>query len=255
MSRLKQCLLIPLLIAAWAVNAAAQALPESLAKVPGARKPAVGILDNSGFWGRDPEVVRRISARIQKLEQDHGYRILVVLESVLIGTTAPELANELRRQWLPEGDGLIVVFEADSRRLGIGQDMIGDPNQTENPSRIPSYETTAIVNRALATTDGKLAPQAFVDTMLNAIIDGLEAYFIRRDAPPPKERSVRTTLLFVGGLALLGLAVIGAGGLIRHSSMAKVRSYRFPMVDRPERLAAPCGASVTVRNFTPTAKR
>ncbi len=253
-SRLKSLILVPLLLAVWVLNSAAQVLPESLPKHPADGKPSVGILDSNGFWDRDPEAAKRISERIQKLNHDHGYRIHLVIESVLLGTNAHELANDLRRKWLPEGDGLVIVFEADSRNLGIGQDMVGDPNQTENLSRIPAYETTAIATRAIASVDPKLAPPAYVEAISIALITELETYFARRAAPPPKERSVRTALVVVGGLALLGLGIIGAASFIRFSSMAKVNSYRFPTVDRPERLGAPCGSSVTTRRFAPAVK-
>lgn len=243
-----------LLMGMWLPHAAGQSLPESLAKTPGKGMPAAGIQDSVRVLGRDSETAQRISGRIRKMEQDHGFRIYLVIEPVLIGTSAPEMANEMRRKWLPEGDGLVVVFESDTRKLGFGQDMVGNPNQPEHPGRVPSYEATAIVNRALAGADANLEPEDYLEKVINPLIDGFEAYFKRRQAAPPKERSVRTALLVVGGLALLGLGVIGAGGLIRHSSMARVRSYRFPVVDRPERLGAPCGGSVTARRFAPPVK-
>jgi hypothetical protein len=43
--------------------------------------------------------------------------------------------------------------------------------------------------------------------------------------------------------------VIAVGALTRLKSVAGVRTFRFPEVDRPERLGAPCGARVTTRVF------
>ncbi|MES2658095.1 MAG: TPM domain-containing protein [Verrucomicrobiota bacterium] len=227
-----------------------QSLSEWLAKNPGKQPPAGGILDESRIFGRDSEVAKRISDRIRKLETDHGYKLYVVVEPVLIGTSAQEQATDLRRNWLPEGDGIVVVFESDSRSLGIGQDMAaGNSDPTVNPHRVPSYETTAIISRALSAVDGKLPAETYLETAVGKIADEFDGYFTRRETPPPRERSVRIVLLVVGGLALLGLGLIGAGALIRHSSMARVRTFRFPVVDRPERLGAPCGGGVTARRF------
>ncbi len=66
---------------------------------------------------------------------------------------------------------------------------------------------------------------------------------------------MKTGMLIVGTVSLLGLGAIGVGGWVRHSKMAGARSFRFPAVDRPERLEAPCGGSVTARRFAQPAPR
>jgi hypothetical protein len=49
---------------------------------------------------------------------------------------------------------------------------------------------------------------------------------------------------------LLALAAIVVGTLTRLPSVAGPRTWRFPVVDRPERLGAPCGGgNVTTRRF------
>ncbi len=250
MIRLKQWLAFPLLTVAMILMARGQSLPEWLEKNPGGKAPASGILDENRILGRDPDRVKRISETIQKLAADHAYQIFVVIEPVLIGTTAQEQATELRRNWLPDGDGIVIVFEADSRTLGIGQDLVGNPESLEHHSRVPSYETTAIINRALGSVDGKLDAENYLEAAVTKLAGEFDAYFIRRTEPPPKERSVRIVLVVVGGLALVCLCLIGAGALVRYSSMARVRNFRFPVVDRPERLGAPCGGSVTARRFS-----
>lgn len=246
---MKQWLVFPILAAVMVVMAHGQSLSEWLEKHPDGKPPASGIIDESRILSRDPERLKRISETIQKLAADHGYKLYVVAEPVLIGTTAQEQANELRRIWLPNGDGVVIVFEADSRTLGIGQDMVGNPDQSENFHRVPSYETTAIISRALSEVDGKLDAENYLESAVAMLAGEFKAYFIRRSEPPPKERSVRIVLVVVGAIALLCLGLIAMGALVRHSSMAKVPSYRFPVVDRPERLGAPCGGSVTARRF------
>ncbi|MES2438497.1 MAG: TPM domain-containing protein [Verrucomicrobiota bacterium] len=253
MIRLKHWWAIWLCVGSLAAQAHAQALSESTEHSPA--PPAFGVLDQSGFFNRNPGALKRISEQIRKLEQKHGYRLFLVLEPVLIATSAPERASELRQAWVPDGNGLVVVFESDSRNLGIGRDMTSDQSRTANASRVPSYETTSILTRAMEAVDSKLSSDLDIESFMIQLTSGFEAYFKRRETPPPAERSMKIGLLVVGTLSLLGLGAIGVGGLVRHSGMAGVRRFRFPVVDRPERLGAPCGGNVTSRRFAPPAPR
>lgn len=232
-----------------------QSLPDGLSNSAAHKAPVFGILDESGFFKPDSAAFKRISDQIRKMEQDHGYQIYLMVEPVLIATTAPEMAAELRQAWLPGGDGLVMVFESDSRRLGFGRDLAGQVILPENPLRVPAHELTALLNRALESADPKLPTEAYLEDLVEKVTGELDAYFKRRATPPPADRSVKIGLLVVGTLALLGLAAIGVGGLLRHSSMTGVRSFRFPTVDRPERLGAPCGGNVTARRFAPPGPR
>ena len=251
MNRLKHGLAIWFCWAALLLQACGQSLPEWLSKNAAHKPPDFGILDESGFFNRDSGAFKRISDQIRKMEHDHGYQIYLVVEPVLIATSATEMAAELRQGWLPDGNGLVVVFESDSRHLGIGRDLTGPAENL----RVPSHELTALLNRALESADPKLATEAYVENVMEKLTGELNAYFKRRATPPPADRSMKIGLLVVGTLALLGLAAIGLGGPVRHSSMAGVRSFRFPTVDRPERLGAPCGGNVTARRFAPPEPR
>lgn len=248
---LKQCLALWLCWAVLVLQGQGQALP-----VQGPPPPTSGIMDNGGFFNRDTKAYKHISEQLQKLEQDHGFKIYLVVEPVLITSSAPEWAETLRRKWLPDGNGMVVVYESNSRNFGVGWDMAGGPDQIDNSSRVPSHETTAMLNRAMDSAKPDMASETFLETLIVSLADEFDGYFKRRATPPPAERSMKIGLLAIGTLSLLGLAVIGLGGLLRHSSMVGVRSFRFPVVDRPERLGAPCGASVTARHFgSPAAKR
>jgi hypothetical protein len=230
----------------------AQALPEWLSKNAGNKPPpAFGVVDESNFFDKNSGAYHRISERLRKLELDHDYKIYLVVEPVLIATTPSELAAELRQAWLPDGNGLVLVFESDSRQLGIGRDLTSRPDPSGNLTRIPSHETSAILARATESIDAGLAPEPYLEALVTGLAREYEGYFKRRATPPPAERSMKIGLLVIGVLALLGLGAIALGALVRHSSMTTVRSFRFPVVDRPERLGAPCGASVTTRRFAP----
>ena len=217
--------------------------------------PGFGVVDQGGFFNRNASALKRIAGQIRRLEQEHGYMIYLVIEPVLIASTASERAAELREAWVPEGNGLVVVFESDSRDLGIGRDLAGRPIEPGTGARIPSHETAALLDQAMAATDANLVPDLYLEALIGNLTTGFDAYFKRRAAPPPAERTLKITLLVVGTLALLGLGAIGVGGLVRHSSMVAVRSFRFPPVDRPERLGAPCGGDVTARRFAPPGPR
>lgn len=247
---LRQYLALWLCWAALVLPGHGQALP-----VKGPPPPASGILDTGGFFNRDPSAFKRISEQLHQLEQDHGFKIYLVVEPVLIATSAPEWAELLRHQWLPDGNGMVVAYESNSQNLGVARDMAGGPDLADNPARVPSNETTAMLHRAMDATKLDKRSETFLETLIVNLVGEFDGYFKRRATPPPPERSMKIGLLAIGTLSLLGLAMIGLGGLLRHSSMAGVRRFRFPVVDRPERLGAPCGSCVTARSFGPKRPR
>lgn len=240
---------------AWVLVGTCQALPDWLAKNGMGKPPDFGILDESGFFSRNTGAMKRIGDQLRKLEADHGFRIYLVVEPVLISATAPELAAQLQQSWVPEGNGLVVVFESDNRSVGFGRDIGSAAGEKSAPNRVPTHETAAILLRVKEGTDMNLAPEAYIETLTVSLVDEFNGYFEKRSAPPPAGRSLRLGLLTVGGLTLLALAAIGVGALVRLPSMAGGHRYRFPVVDRPERLGAPCGGgNVTVRKFKPSAR-
>lgn len=235
--------LFSLFCAALFPCALAEALPETL-QVP----PASGVSDSGGLYKRDSGALGRMEAQLDQLHKDHGCRIYLVVEPLLMSGNAVELAALLQQEWLPDGNGLVVVFESDNRNLGFGRDPDGNPDLPAG-TLVPTHETVVLLQQAVAATDVELAPGAYAEALTGHLVKGFNSYFIRRSAPPPRERSLRIVLLTVGGFALLALVAIGVGALTRLKSVAGVRTLRFPAVDRPERLGAPCGARVTSRGF------
>ena len=232
-----------------------QAHQEGLATGGAPAPPAFGVSDGGGFFNRNPGALKRISDQLRKLEHDHGYMIYLVVEPVLISSTASEKAAELRQAWVPDGNGLVVVFETDGRNLAVGRDLVDQQSATKNLAQVPTYETAAILSRAMGATDPRVAPEVFLEALMGRLTSEFDGYFKRRDTPPPAARSMKIALLVIGTLSLLGLGAIGLGGLMRHSRIAGVMSFRFPGVDLPERLGAPCGGSVTARRFAPPGPR
>lgn len=255
MRRLRYWMVAWIFWGAMALSGFGQALPDWLAKNGIRKPPDFGILDEGGFFNRNSGAMKRISDQLRKLEADHGFRIYLVVEPVLISTTAPELAAQLQLSWVPEGNGLVVVFESDNRNLGFGRDIGGAPDAMETAGHVPTHETAAILLRAKEATQADPAPEAYIETLMGNLVNEFTGYFDKRSAPLPAGRSLRLGLLTVGGLTLLALAAIAVGSLLRLPSMAGSRRFRFPLVDRPERLGAPCGGGdVTTRRFRPAAR-
>lgn len=250
MPRLEYWIAILIFLGATALSTSGQALPDWLAQNGVTKPPDFGIKDDGGFFSRNSGGLKRISDQVRKLESDHGFRIFLMVEPVLIGTSAPELAAQLQQSWLPDGDGLVVVFESDSRSIGFGRDVGGEPDANQELRRVPTHETAAILTRAREAAGMDAGAEVFIETLMENLVTEFDQYFERRNAPPPGGRSMRLALMTVGGLTLLGLAAIGIGSLVKLPSMSGTRSFRFPVVDRPERLGAPDGGgNVTVRRF------
>jgi uncharacterized membrane protein YgcG len=213
------------------------------------KPPADRVSDLNGFFRSDHGAIRRITEKIRDLETTHGFRIYVVAEPVLINDTAPGLAARLQQAWLPEGNGLVVVYEGESRSLGIGRNITSMPEPPIRAGHLPTHETDAVVREAVAATDPQLPKDEFLEALAGNLVSGFNALFERREAPPQRARSLRTGLLILGLLALLSLTAIAVGALTRLKSISPDPPRYFPQVDRTERLGAPCGGQVVGRSF------
>lgn len=250
MRRLRHWVVVLAFLKVLGLPVSGQSLPNWLEERGVPKAPDSGIRDDGGFFDRSPGAAKRISDQFRKLEADHGFRILLMVEPILIGLSTPEWAAQLQQAWLPEGDGLVVVFESDGRNLGFGRDL-GSELTEETEGRVPTHETAAILTRARKATPANLPPDAHLEALMGNLVKEFDSYFDRREAPPPAGRALRLGLLIAGGLTLLALAATAIAALVRLPSMAGSRSFRFPEVERPERLGAPGGGgNVTVRRFS-----
>lgn len=216
--------------------------------------PASGVLDPEGFFTRNPEALGKIVRRSEMLEKDHGFRIYLAVQPAVLSSTVPALATQFRQDWLPAGDGLVLVFESDTRRLGAGGNPTEPPDGNHAPAAVPFPETTGIFARVLRDRGQPPETAADLADFVDALATEYEAYFARRSQPPPRERSLRMLLLVAGALAVLGLFAIATGGWMKHHAATAGARFRFPPSDLPERLGAPAGAAVTARRFSGKAR-
>lgn len=243
-----------MILALWGVlmvhGMGQRAVPGSLDQSGLPEPPEFGIRDASGVFSRNSVVTRRIVDKIRDLEVDHGFRIFLMVEPLLLDATAPELAVRLQQAWLPDGDGLVVVMESDSRSAGFGPASKVAGESGENSGLVPSHEIASIIRVAVTSTDKSLSPEVYAETLISNLVDGLRGYFASKSRPVPQARNIRFGLLMAGLVTILALGAIAVGSLTRLRSLAGVQTYRFPVVDRPERLGAPSGGGqVTSRRF------
>lgn len=229
-----------------------QSLPEWFTDDNVPKPPESGIHDGVGFFSKGSNSSKRISKQLRELKNEHGFHIYLIIEPVLISSSAPQLAARLQQSWLPEGDGLVIVYESDSRSLSFGRDIGDNPDPEKNSNRVPTHETAALLANATEKADTALPPQEYIEALTSALAQEFDTYFAQRKTPSSPGRSLRFGLLAIGGLTLLALAAIVVGSMSKLPSMSGTRTYRFPVVDRPERLGAPCGGGeVTTRRFSP----
>jgi hypothetical protein len=213
--------------------------------------PPDGIADRAGMFQRNPALFGKIANRLRQIREDHGYAVYLVVESVLVKDDPHLLATELRQAWIPDGNGIVLVFEMDSRRLSLGQQFeqtIAADGQIRGG--IPSFEMNAIILKASQGMNTKTSPEEFVDFFLTGVTDGLNDYFRRKNSSVPDSRSVRLAMVIIGGASVLALIGLGAAWLLKRSDRKGGGCFFFPEIETSERLGAPYGGgAVSSRRF------
>jgi|GEM_PF-938030 len=212
--------------------------------------PPALLRDEAGFFSQQPEVFRQMLAAVKQVEQQRGFRIYLLVEPVLLGTTAQEYAGKLQQAWLPDGNGVVMVYEVDSKSLGLGRGNQGSEVGEERWGVIPAHELVGIITRATTQTGKNATAADYLKSLVLQLSAESEAYFQKRDAPVPEGRGLRITVLVLGSVALLALAGMGLGLLLRRVGGQAARRYAFPASTLPQRLGAPFGGGkVMVHRF------
>jgi hypothetical protein len=208
--------------------------------------PRAGVIDVGGFLNQQPKIRAQIEQKIAKLKQEHGFKLYLVIEPLLIGVTVPQHANQLRQQWAPDSDGIVVVYESSSRQLAIGFDLLNTQNiNAPVNGQIPSHKASAIMNRALNSQDIKTSPDVYLEGLMIFLCTEIDGHFLSLHMKSTPERTIKITSVIIGTIIILGLAILITWVIIRLTDTSAVQKYRFSSIDCDERLAAPCGTSVT----------
>ncbi len=219
---------------------AGQSLPEQQLPAP----QSTGLSDESGVLGNGSDAQRRVAEMIRALERERGYRLIVVLERSLISSHPNDMAAQLQQAWLPEGGGLVVVYESDTRELGFGRNLDPGEGMTTGEIGVPSYELVRIITHALGEAEkkeGTEKTEIYIETLVTLICGEIDAYFARKEAPVNSGRSLRLAMVTVGALSLLALCGMGLGWLMGRADRSQTETRFFPEIDVPERLGAPYG--------------
>lgn len=219
--------------------AAASLHAQALSELP--PPPLTGLSDDGAILGRNSSAQREIAQQLQKLRAEHGYRLYVILERSLIGTTPTSYASALQQQWLPEGQGLVLVFETDTGKLGFGRGFNADEGIMEGTEGIPAFNLVEIISESLQASEDLDNPELFIQKAVSEMCLNFEAYFERKSAPPKSGRSLRLALATIGALSLLALGAMVVGWMMGKSEKKQGRVLKFPETDTPERLGAPYG--------------
>ena len=227
-----------------------QVVPGLYGEDPPPPRPAFNIRDNAGLFIRDPDRLREISDRLRQLEQRHGFHVYVVIEPVVMGSTAVELAARLQQAWLPDGDGFVIVFESDTRSFGLGRDYeVSDAEHSKPAVEVPSFYVADALDRIRTRLDPKLEPPELIDQLTALLTADIGGYLDRRRAPETGGQTLRLAMAAVGVLSALGLLGLGLARLAHLAERRRKRSYRFPPAMVEQRLGAPFGAKVSSRRF------
>ena len=195
------------------------------------------VLDQADLLARHPAVFERISTRLLALRKDTGFRLYVVIQSGLTTREPGVLAERLHEAWVAGPEGLVAVYETDSRKAAFSRPFLTHP---EAATRLGSLDYFAVIGRALDGWDRKQPEPAQVEQLAGLLVDGFRAILKTAELQHPPGRTLKLALLLVGGAALLALGVVVACKFRRRPHQPGDRFW-FEDREQPERLGAPSG--------------
>ncbi len=211
--------------------------------------PVDGVEDNAGLFRRRPDSMARIEEKIRGLSDAHNFHLYLVVEPVIVGGDVNSRASLLQRRWNPDGKGLVLVYETDSRLLGYGARYDGGAVAGGMDGEIPTFVMTEILAKAGADVDATAPPEAFLENVVNSLATDLDAYFAS-EGQAARRRNVRLGLIIAGGTAGMGLLVLGVAWWLNRAERGGKRCYLMPDTGAVERLGAPYGGGgISSRRF------
>lgn len=213
--------------------------------------PESRIYDPGHVLDRNPAAYAEISAALKQLAEKYHYQVYLHVESVFLSESPQQVAEEARQAWVAGNDGLTIAYEADTRRVGFGQDISRSLEIEPHPVSVPLHESSAIINAALKNAAQNAAPEKHLVSLVTGLAKGYTAYFQNLTVSQRPGQTRRQVLLLTGALCVVALGVLLYLMLRRRQGISTDR-MEFPAADVSERLGAPCGAQVVSRSFRKT---
>ena len=203
--------------------------------------PPSGLSDESNALGRNSTVQRQIIDELKSLEATCNYKLYVVVERSLIGTTPNVFASGLQQKWLPDGDGLVIIVETDTGSIGFGRKLDSGEGIVNGTENIPDYTLLRIMTESLRASEGIDVKEVYILKLVTEISERIKGYYIEKQSPEAGGRSLRLALATIGLLSLLALGGMLVGWMLGKNGKKEGRTLKFPKTDLPERLGAPYG--------------
>jgi len=209
--------------------------------------PASMVLDRGDLLTRKPDLARRISEKLLGLRRDTGFELYLVVQSGLTSEEPLTTASRFQGPWVPKRNGLVMVYETDSKRVAFGRPFLTDSNLD---GVMPSLDAVSVIAKATEMIDRQLSDEQLVEILVDRLSEGFREHLQQAVEPLPAGRTLRFGLFAVGSVSALALGALVVGWLVKRSNDNKARRYWFTEIDRPERLGAPFGGgTVSVRRF------
>jgi hypothetical protein len=212
--------------------------------------PETGLWDRQGLFDNNDAAKQRVIEALSGLRAEYGYRLFVVIEGTIIGSKSDKFADDIQKKWLPEGGGMVLLYESDKRRIqyGLSPDMADEI--TEGRTLVSSHDIIQIFSKAFEACKEIRDNQIFIERFILELCTNFEEAIYKKDQQPENEgRALRLALIVMGAVAILALMGLILGMLIGRAGGKRRRVKSFPEVDVVERLGAPYGAALASLRF------
>lgn len=217
--------------------------------------PSLFVLDADDLFQTDPDTLEVIQDRLGEFYDRHRLPIYLAIHAGLITSTPGERAEELRREWLGDRYGFVLVFDTDTGELGLGRPIEtiregADADPATAMSRIPSYELIEVMLKVRESMEDNPDPIAHLDQLTKRLVQEFDACLARLEKPGPRGPKLMFALAVIGVIAIIALAALFAVRWFSRSEEQAGRLRWFPDVLVGHRLGAPCGGGrISSRSF------
>ena len=214
--------------------------------------PASHIHDVVSLFDQDHEVFERISGRLRDFQSRNGIPLYLAIYSSLMFEDAGEHGRFLFDTWIgPEGDGVVILFCTDSRKLEVilpmeGARIDGAPRST----LFSDYRAQSVVNNLAGMKSEGTSRIDFLDGYTGKLVRHLDALLAEEAKTKPSRWRFVFLLVAIGGV-LAGL-VFFVRKILGGASARSREEHYFPEVEIETRLGASHGgARVNVLSYRP----